>query len=50
MGTVSLEKSAKLLAQYYVKHDESALRKLGASSETAKEGIETEKAERKKIY
>lgn len=48
MGTVSLEKSAKLLAQYYVKHDESALRKLGASSETAKEGIETEKAERKK--
>lgn len=48
MGTVSLEKSAKLLAEYYVKHDESALRKLGASSETAKEGIETEKAERKK--
>lgn len=48
MGTVSLEKSAKLLAQYYVKHDESAIKKLGASSETAKEGIETEKAERKK--
>ena len=48
MGTVSLEKSAKLLAEYYVKHDQAALRKLGASSETAKEGIETEKAERKK--
>lgn len=48
MGTVSLEKSAKILAQYYVKHDESAIKKLGASSETAKEGIETEKAERKK--
>ena len=48
MGTVSLEKSAKLLAEYYVKHDESALKKLGASSETAEEGIETEKSERKK--
>lgn len=48
MGTVSLEKSAKLLAKYYVKHDESALKKLGASSDTAKEGIEEEKRERKK--